>query len=207
MRNFLTAISRFLRITSPETPDFRLDDKKSCPPGNRNASAPQAFSPTFGGCQNNPFSRTHPVNPLAGFSPPRTQGINGCHEDVDSGAGTGVGYPDQPAAAGAELSWCRAVGALLRLSRSIRSPPRIGHQVVQRLMRPPDIVGGQARRHRFDALALTGQQQPRAIRFQGLVTIGVPGGLRQTVEIGRQAFLLGAWRQGSGAYIFNVSCF
>jgi hypothetical protein len=38
-----------------------------------------------------------------------------------------------------------------------------------------------------------------------LVTIRVPRGLRQAVEVGRKAFLLWAWRQSSGAHISIVA--
>ena len=37
------------------------------------------------------------------------------------------------------------------------APGCVGHQVMQRLMHATNIIRGQARSHRFDALAFTGQ--------------------------------------------------
>ena len=55
-------------------------------------------------------------------------------------------------------------------------------------------------RHRFHTLALPGQQQAGAIGFHGNGPVQVPRGLRQEIEIGREAFLLGAWRDRLGAH-------
>jgi hypothetical protein len=69
------------------------------------------------------------------------------------------------------------------------------HNVVQRLMGLAHVIGAQPGRHRFDTLALPWQQQARAIRLQGNDAIQVPRGLRQAIEISREAFVLGAWRR------------
>src|ERR1700693_3427852 len=62
------------------------------------------------------------------------------------------------------------------------------------------VVGTEAGRHRFHTLAFPGKQQAGAIGLQGDHAIQVPRGLRQAVQIGREAFLLGAWRNRMGAH-------
>jgi hypothetical protein len=74
-------------------------------------------------------------------------------------------------------------------------PRCIRHQVVERLMPAANIVWSQARRHRFDTLAFSGQQQSGAIVFQRLVPVGVPRGVCQALDICREAPLLRAWRR------------
>jgi hypothetical protein len=74
------------------------------------------------------------------------------------------------------------------------SPRRICHQMMQRLVHPPDIVGSQSRRHRLDALAFAWQQKSGAVGFQRTDPVGMPCGLRQAVEVCRKAFLLWAGR-------------
>jgi hypothetical protein len=69
------------------------------------------------------------------------------------------------------------------------------HQVMERLMHAPNIVGGQPRGHRFDTFALTRQQQSLAIVLQGSVSVGVPRGVGQALNICREAPLLWAWRR------------
>jgi hypothetical protein len=64
----------------------------------------------------------------------------------------------------------------------------------------PYVVRIQARGYWFHALALAGQQQPRAIRLQRNHTISVPCGPRHAIKIGRKAFRLGAWRHRVGAH-------
>src|SRR5262250_150663 len=80
------------------------------------------------------------------------------------------------------------------------TPGGIRHDVVQRLMGLPQVVRTEAGRHRLDTLALSRQQQAGAIRLQRNSSIQVPRGLRQAIEIGREAFLLGAWRNRLGAH-------
>ena len=63
-----------------------------------------------------------------------------------------------------------------------------------------NVVGTQTRRHGFHTLAFPGQQQAGAIRLQRYHAIQVPRGLRQAFKIGREAFLLGAWRYRVGAH-------
>jgi hypothetical protein len=62
------------------------------------------------------------------------------------------------------------------------------------------VVGTEASRHRFHTLAFPGQQQAGAIGLQWNYAIQVPRGLRQAIQIGREAFLLGAWRDRVGAH-------
>ena len=61
------------------------------------------------------------------------------------------------------------------------------------------MVGSDASCHRFDTLAFAAQHQAGAIPSQRIDAIGVPRSLRQAIEIGREAFLLGAWRDKVGA--------
>jgi hypothetical protein len=68
-----------------------------------------------------------------------------------------------------------------------------------------NIVGTQTSRHRFHALALSRQKQTGAIGLQRNHAIQVPRGLRQAIQIGRDAFLLGAWRNKVGAHDQQVN--
>src|SRR5579863_795604 len=68
-----------------------------------------------------------------------------------------------------------------------------------------DVIGVEASSHRFHALTLAGQQQAGAIGLQGNGTITVPRGLRQAIKVGREAFLLGAWRWRVGAHGPNLA--
>src|SRR6202047_589741 len=79
-------------------------------------------------------------------------------------------------------------------------PGGVSHHVVQRLMGLAHIVGAETSRHRFHALAFPGKQQAGAIGLQRDHAIPVPRGLRQAIQIGREAFLLGAWRNRMGAH-------
>jgi hypothetical protein len=67
---------------------------------------------------------------------------------------------------------------------------------MQRLVGLPHIVRGEASGHRFDALAFPFQQQSRAVVLKRNNSVSMPRGLRQAIEVGRKAFLLGAWRAG-----------
>jgi len=67
-------------------------------------------------------------------------------------------------------------------------------------MRLSNVIGKKAGRHRLHTLALPGQQQTGAIGFQGKRSIQVPRGLRQAIKIGREAFLLAAWRDSVRAH-------
>jgi hypothetical protein len=50
------------------------------------------------------------------------------------------------------------------------------------------------RRHRCYTLAFAGKQQAGAIGLQRSGTVEVPRGMRQAIEVSREAFRLGAWR-------------
>ena len=62
------------------------------------------------------------------------------------------------------------------------------------------VVGTETGRHGYHALALSGKKQAGAIGLQGDHAIQVPRGMRQAIQIGREAFLLGAWRNRVGAH-------
>src|ERR1700680_4007675 len=62
------------------------------------------------------------------------------------------------------------------------------------------VVGTEAGPHRSHTLAFPGKQQAGAIGLQRDHAIQVPRGLRQAIQIGREAFLLGAWRNRMGAH-------
>src|SRR5882724_2522641 len=62
------------------------------------------------------------------------------------------------------------------------------------------VVGTEAGCHRFHTLAFPWKQQAGAIGLQRDHAIQVPRGLRQAIQIGREAFLLGAWRNRMGAH-------
>ena len=86
------------------------------------------------------------------------------------------------------------------LQQFLIRPRRIGDQMMHRLMHLPHIVRSQSCGHRLDALALNRQQQSLAVRLQWFMTIAVPCGLRQAVDICRKAFFLSAWRVTFGAH-------
>ena len=90
------------------------------------------------------------------------------------------------------------------LEQSFVTPRSIRYQMMERLMRLPHIVRSQPCRHGFDALAFPGQKQTLTIRFQRFHAIGVLCGLRQAIEIGREALLLCAWRRSIGAHADRV---
>ena len=74
-------------------------------------------------------------------------------------------------------------------------PGRVSDQVMQALMHPPDIMGGQTGGHRFDTLAFPRQQQTHAVTLQWHVPVGMPRGVCQALHICREAPLLWAWRR------------
>src|SRR5215469_5864568 len=73
--------------------------------------------------------------------------------------------------------------------------------MMHRLMHRLNIIGCQARRHWFDAFALNRQQKTLAVRLQRFVTIEMPCGLRQALDVCRKAVFLSAWRDGFGAHV------
>jgi hypothetical protein len=66
--------------------------------------------------------------------------------------------------------------------------------MMQRLVHPTHVVGGEPSGHGFDAFPFAGQQQASAIVLQRSVPIGMPCGFRQTLDICRKALFLWAWR-------------
>src|SRR5260370_17860904 len=62
------------------------------------------------------------------------------------------------------------------------------------------VVRTETGRHRFDTLAFARKKQARAIGLQRNHPIQVPRGMRQAIQISREAFLLGAWRNRVGAH-------
>ena len=75
------------------------------------------------------------------------------------------------------------------------TPGSLGDQMVQGLTNRLNVVRIQAGRHRLNALAVPGQQQSLAVILQRCVPVFVPRGIRQALYIGREAFLLWAWRR------------
>jgi hypothetical protein len=81
-----------------------------------------------------------------------------------------------------------------RLQNVLIAPGRVSHNMVQGLMGLTHVVGTEAGRHRLHTLAFPRKQQAGAIGLQRDHAIPVPRGLRQAIQIGREAFLLDAWR-------------
>src|SRR5579864_3960463 len=69
----------------------------------------------------------------------------------------------------------------------------------------PHVLRAETGRHRLHALALSGEQQAGAVGLQRNYAILVPRGMRQAIEVSREAFLLGAWRHGLGAHDQKLS--
>ena len=74
-------------------------------------------------------------------------------------------------------------------------PGRFADQMQKRLMFRRDTRRRYNRRHRFDALALAGHQQPDAIIAQGLGPIGVPDHFNKRLDIGSKTRLAGCSRE------------
>ena len=66
--------------------------------------------------------------------------------------------------------------------------------MMQRLVHPTYVVASEPGGHGFDALPFPRQQQARAIVLQRRVSIGMPCGFRQALDICRKALFLWAWR-------------
>jgi hypothetical protein len=90
---------------------------------------------------------------------------------------------------------CRHNVPVDRFQQSGITPRGLGNEVMQRLMFCLNVRGIEARRHRFDALAFTVQQQAGTVIPQRKFAIRMPHGLRQPVHICREALLLRCWRQ------------
>jgi hypothetical protein len=61
-------------------------------------------------------------------------------------------------------------------------------------MHTPHVIWSQSRGHGLDALALAWQHQSRAVALQWDVSVNVPCGFRQALNICRKALFLWAWR-------------
>jgi hypothetical protein len=70
------------------------------------------------------------------------------------------------------------------------APRSVGNDMMQRLVHPSDLITGKPRGHGLDALPFAGQQQAGAIALQRSVTIGVPCGFGQALDICRKAQFL-----------------
>jgi hypothetical protein len=66
--------------------------------------------------------------------------------------------------------------------------------MVQRLVHPAHIVGCEPRGHGLDTLPFARQQKASAIILQWNVSIGMPCGFCQALDICRKALFLWAWR-------------
>jgi hypothetical protein len=65
--------------------------------------------------------------------------------------------------------------------------------MMKRLVHPSDVVGSQTGGHGLDALPLAGQQQVGTVILQREVTVGMPCGFGQALNICRKALFLWAW--------------
>jgi hypothetical protein len=79
------------------------------------------------------------------------------------------------------------------IQNGLVAPRSVSHDVVQRLMHAPHIVGSQSGSHRLDTFPLARQQQSGAVVLEGDVSIGVPCGFCQALDICRKALFLWAW--------------
>jgi hypothetical protein len=80
-------------------------------------------------------------------------------------------------------------------------PGGVRDEVVHRLVARPHVTGVHAGGHRLDALARSGQTEPRQVRTQRLSTIPVAEGTTQTLEIGAKAAVRGGRRMGHASSV------
>jgi len=67
---------------------------------------------------------------------------------------------------------------------------RIGHNVMQRLMHPPNVSGCQTCGHRLDAFSLDRQHQALGVVLDRNHAISVAGGFCKVIQISLEAFRL-----------------
>ena len=79
-----------------------------------------------------------------------------------------------------------------RFQQSGITPRGLGNEVMQRLMFGLNVLGIEARRHRFDALAVAVEQKAEAIGPKGVLTVGMPQSCGKFIQIRVQAPLSGA---------------
>ena len=70
------------------------------------------------------------------------------------------------------------------------TPRGVGDYVMKRLMHTPHIIGRQSGGHRFHALSFPWQQQTSAIVLQRKLSVSVPRGFCQALDICRKASFL-----------------
>ena len=87
---------------------------------------------------------------------------------------------------------CRHNVPVDRFQQSGITPRGLGNEVMQRLMFCLNVRGIEARRHRFDALAVAVEQQAEAIGPKGLLAVGMAENRGQVIQILIQAPLSGA---------------
>jgi hypothetical protein len=88
------------------------------------------------------------------------------------------------------------------------APGRIRYQMVQRLVRAPDIIRSHAGGYGLDALSLTRQQQSGTVSLHRSAAISVPCSFRQAIRVCRKALFLWAWRgRMSHKNILHQFCF
>jgi len=80
-----------------------------------------------------------------------------------------------------------------RRPHGLVAPGSLGHRVMQGLAGGLDAVWVQASGHGFHGLALAGQQQATAAVFQRFLSVPMPRGLGQALQVGSEALLLRAW--------------
>src|SRR5215467_10038803 len=80
------------------------------------------------------------------------------------------------------------------VQHSLIIPRSIGDYMVQGLMHAADVVGGQTSSHRLNALTIAWKQESSAVILERNVSVSVPCGLGQALDICRKACFLWAWR-------------
>jgi hypothetical protein len=87
---------------------------------------------------------------------------------------------------------CRHNVPVDRFQQSGITPRGLGNEVMQRLMFGLNVRGIEARRHRFDALAVAVEQKAEAIGPKRVLTVGMPQSCGKFIQIRVQAPLSGA---------------
>ena len=82
---------------------------------------------------------------------------------------------------------CRHNVPVNRFQQSGITPRGLGNEVMQRLMFGLNVLGIEARRHRFDALAIAVEQKAEAIGPKRVLTVGMSCG--KFIQIRVQALL------------------
>jgi hypothetical protein len=87
---------------------------------------------------------------------------------------------------------CRHNVPVDRFQQSGITPRGLGNKVMQRLMFGLNVLGIEARRHRFDALAVAVEQKAEAIGPKRVLTVGMTQSCGKFIQIRVQALLSAA---------------